>query len=101
MEEKLKKLIDKSKTLGYRKYELLEEITRTMKELDPIETTTSYIWLTIWEWAGMNKCLVPFVNNFSIPRIPSDKVEECAKYVKTHNPTTPYWDIMKSILEFI
>lgn len=101
MKEKLKRLIDKSKTIGYKKYELLEDITSVIRDLDPIETTTSYIWLSIWEWAGVNKCLVPFVANFSIPKIPSDKVEECAKYVKSHHPTTSYYNIMKSILEFV
>lgn len=101
MEEKENKIRSLVRDYKKGKRDIFDSIVSTMQDIDPIETTTSYVWLAIWEWAGSNDCLVPWIGSFKVPQIPLEKVSKCAKEVKLKIPYTSYRDIIKSILEFV
>ena len=53
------------------------------------------VYLSIYEWAGINGYLVPWVSVFSEPKIPEKEAEKCIRWVKEKNPTIPIDKIVR------
>lgn len=79
----------------------VDKLTDMCRAADPREATTTDIWIGIWDVAGRNGWLKPWLGMFMHPEIPPAKVVECAVCVKSIIPETPYREIVKNILYFV